>query len=378
MIAPVIRLRRATVVLGVLACGQTAPIVDAGPDAAPDVPITGCVGPEAITPPSQDCSPGSAGGKTCVGAGWFCLPPWSTAQGMAFSENFTAIPPTAAYTDGFRIDTGEVTNQSYAAFVQAMSAAPPPDECGYTAIKGQGDPETGTVHQKSGWTSGVYDPALADHPVLCVTRAEAATYCNYAHGRLPSAVEWMKAARGPAPNQTRFPWGNSPPVDSDTVSYNSQDHMIWMAMIGDGSIQTGSVLGPTAGASLYGVVGLSGNASEWLATCQEDLPITSGSVIRPPTTFKPMCAAAVLAAGTSWLSAQAVPFAAAAASIFAATQGATGTRRFSAMVPDLVGASFLNNVFDEQLAMPLPGAGTDPAGNDLRDWRVGFRCAYDL
>jgi sulfatase modifying factor 1 len=48
------------------------------------------------------------------------------------------------------------------------------------------------------------DPQLADHPVVNVTRAQAAAFCARLGGRLPTRAEW-EAAAGPA----TWPWGDT-------------------------------------------------------------------------------------------------------------------------------------------------------------------------
>lgn len=46
----------------------------------------------------------------------------------------------------------------------------------------------------------------ADLPITCTTPKQAAEYCSWLAGRLPSAEEWMLAVRGRDVN--RFSWGN--------------------------------------------------------------------------------------------------------------------------------------------------------------------------
>lgn len=50
-------------------------------------------------------------------------------------------------------------------------------------------------------------PQEAATPAVCVGVAQAARYCEWIGGRLPTAPEWLAAARGAQPE--RYPWGNT-------------------------------------------------------------------------------------------------------------------------------------------------------------------------
>jgi serine/threonine-protein kinase len=93
--------------------------------------------------------------------------------------------------------------------------------------------------------------ARSDHPINCVTHTQATTFCQWAKKRLPSEVEWERAARGD--DARSFPWGNEPPTCERTV------------MGGCGGEGTAPVAAQPADRSPFGVIGLTGNVREWVA-----------------------------------------------------------------------------------------------------------------
>ncbi len=122
----------------------------------------------------------------------------------------------------FQIDKYEVTFAQYRRFVE---------EAGHYAP----------------W--GTYPDALADHPVTNVSWEDARAYCLWAGKRLPTEMEWEKAARGV--DGRIYPWGDV----WQTGRANTLE-----ADVG-GTKPVGSY---PDGASPYGAMDMAGNVYEWV------------------------------------------------------------------------------------------------------------------
>jgi formylglycine-generating enzyme required for sulfatase activity len=62
-------------------------------------------------------------------------------------------------------------------------------------------------------------PGLENHPVTAVTWFGARAYCEFIGGRLPSEIEWEKAARGA--DRRPYPWGSG--ISEGDANYHRSD-----------------------------------------------------------------------------------------------------------------------------------------------------------
>ena len=176
-------------------------------------------------------------------------------------------PQHIVYLDAFWMDRTEVTVSMFRAFVQAT---------GYETTaerQGWGKPWTaGPMEAEWPKVSGAdwQHPrgpdswAEDDHPVTQVSWEDAAAYCAWAGGSLPTEAQWAKACRGT--DGRMWPWGDT--FDAKRLSSCGAQCPVerWKDdRFDDGYAFTAPVGSFPEGASPYGALDMAGNLWEWVA-----------------------------------------------------------------------------------------------------------------
>ena len=155
----------------------------------------------------------------------------------------------------FAITKTPITNDQYALFV-AETGHPAPD-VDPASWKGYGLIHPYARTRKFAWRRGRPPPGRGRHPVVLVSFDDARAYARWltrktgARWRLPTEIEWEKAARGT--DGRRFPWGET----FDAKRLNSHDA---------GPFDTMPVGRFPDGASPFGLLDAAGQVFEWTAT----------------------------------------------------------------------------------------------------------------
>lgn len=100
----------------------------------------------------------------------------------------------------------------------------------------------------------LYDDKFLNHPVVDVTVFHAAKFCDWLGMRLPTELEWERAARGI--EGKKFPWGNNTQVTKFANIYIS----------GTSKKDTEEINNYPQGKSKRGIYNLIGNVEEWTSS----------------------------------------------------------------------------------------------------------------
>jgi sulfatase modifying factor 1 len=150
------------------------------------------------------------------------------------------LPQRKVYVPAFQIAKYPVTNAQYKAFIDATGHRPP---WAWSTLDVTG-------HRPPPSPQGnTYIEGTANHPVIMVNWYDAMAFCQWAGYRLPTEIEWEKAARGT--DGRRYPWGSRWRKELCNASKSGYCYTIPVCKFSP------------AGDSPYGVADMVGNGWEW-------------------------------------------------------------------------------------------------------------------
>jgi formylglycine-generating enzyme required for sulfatase activity len=194
-------------------------------------------------------------------------------------------PVRAVAVEGFWIDTHQVTNRDYAAFVadtgHTTVAERPLDPAAFPGAdlsagsmvfrRTRGPVDLAQMANWWAWTPGASwkhpeGPGSSiedrlDHPVVHVAYADARAYARWAGRVLPTEAEWERAARGGL-DGAAYTWGDEPERPGERLANYWHGDFPYRADPGYGATApVGSF-----GANGFGLHDMAGNVWEWTST----------------------------------------------------------------------------------------------------------------
>ena len=176
-------------------------------------------------------------------------------------------PQHSVYLDAFWIDQTGVRVAQFRTFVDATGYKTTAEREGWGQPWREGPVEDEWPHiEGADWRHprGPGSSAEEDHPVVQVSWEDAAAYCEWAGGGLPTEAQWEKAARGT--DGRTWPWGGI--YEGSRGSFCEADCPVERhrdASYGDGYAFTAPVGSFPGGDSPYGALDMAGNVWEWVA-----------------------------------------------------------------------------------------------------------------
>ena len=240
-------------------------------------PVSSCCAPSR--PPTGASAAVAGGGRA---SGLVTVPAGSFAMGYdgpLANPGEGEGPVRDVALPAYRIAETTVTNQQFAAFVEATGHVTQAEQDGWSfvfdALVSDPSAARGRVSGAPWWVSvsgaswrsphgpGSSAAELADHPVVHVSAHDAAAYCAWTGSRLPTEEEWEKAARGDL-HQKTYPWGDELLQDGRWRCNIWQGDFPRTNTAEDGHLGTAPVRSYLPnGLGLYQCVG---NVWEWTAT----------------------------------------------------------------------------------------------------------------
>lgn len=209
------------------------------------------------------------------------LPGGSFRMGSDSGEGFAEDGESPAHDvrlEPFFIDSGAVTNEQFAAFVDATGHVTDAETYGWSFVfhmlLPRDFPPTRAIACAPWWRQiegacwrhpegprSSIDDRL-DHPVIHVSWNDAVAFARWAGKRLPTEAEWEYASRGGL-DQARYPWGDELTPGGEHRCNIWQGEFPTRNSCDDGYLGTAPV--DSYEPNGYGLYNTSGNVWEWCA-----------------------------------------------------------------------------------------------------------------
>lgn len=176
-------------------------------------------------------------------------------------------PGRWVYLDSFYIDPYEVTVADYRECVEAGGCTSDGLRLPIWFHRER--------HLEFAWACNWGKRGHDTHPINCVSYEQATQYCEWRGKRLPTDVEWEKAARGAADTRI-YPWGNQTYSDIPVANIADESagellpHWPYLHDYDDSAAATAPVGTFPGGASPYGVYDMIGNVEEWTVSWYDE------------------------------------------------------------------------------------------------------------
>ncbi len=188
-----------------------------------------------------------------------------------FYEDKTALehemPSHRLTMDAFWFYQTHVTNAQFSIFIETTGYQTHAEAAGVSYnLNNEGEwieSNNSSWQQPDGPDSSIM--GLENHPVVHVTWADAAAYCEWAGGRLPTEAEWERVGKGMHSTFAKYPWGGDLPsgqranfcdVNCPLNSANEKQD--------DGFATTSPVGQYPLGSNQYNAMDLAGNVWDWI------------------------------------------------------------------------------------------------------------------
>lgn len=174
-------------------------------------------------------------------------------------------PEHPVYLSSYYIYQTHVTNFQFEDFVKATGHITTAEDIGWSLVfNGESFDEIPGAYWAVPLGPGSNLSGRGNYPVLHVSWFDAAAFCEWAGGRLPTEAEWEKAARG-VDGSRMFPWEGDIIAGDHANVCDVNCPATWAITYVDDGYMTSSPVGiyPN-GASPYGVLDMAGNVTDWV------------------------------------------------------------------------------------------------------------------